>query len=117
MFSSTLSSMDGFKLTTKDGEEIIINLIRTAGVNMATISIDCEDSTVIEKIESTVPVLERVKSDLIKEIDRLTLEYNRHNRNKVVHRKRRDYPKQPANNETKKFPSEDSRGRYPFTRD
>jgi len=31
MFISTLSTADGFKLTLPDGEEIQINLMRTAG--------------------------------------------------------------------------------------
>lgn len=109
MFVSTLSTMDGFKLTTSNGEEIVINLIRTAGVNTATIGIDCDRSIDIKKIESTITVLERVKRDLIQEIDRLTMDYNNVMRNKAIDRSKnhkRKFNKQP-DNYTKQFPSDD----------
>ena len=108
MFVSTLSIMDGFKLTLPNGEEISINLIRTAGMNVATISIDCEDNVLIEKTESTLPQLEKVKQELLDEINKLTSEYTPLLKNKKetkISNKKRKFTKQPKCNQNKPFQS------------
>lgn len=110
MFVSTLSTMDGFKLTLPNGEEVDINLIRTLSFNVATISIDCPDDILIEKTESTIDTLERVRQDLLSDIDRLQSEKSRLYRKKngtnekVTYKKKRG-SNQPYNNKSKKFPS------------
>lgn len=113
MFISMLSTQDGFKLTLPDGEVININLLRTAGINVATIGIDCPKDVKIEKVDSNVPDLERVKVDLLKEIDRLTADYNPlvKGRGIASNKKKatvqyKNKSRQPVHNESKKFPSE-----------
>lgn len=131
MFISMLSTLDGFKLTLPNGGEVKINLVRTAGMNVATLSIDCPDDVLIEKTESTLPELERVKQELIQEIDKLTIEYNPLVREKAQFKRSKGKNKnqtnvnfkktrlfkprtrnpvkssQPNDNSSKKFPSGD----------